>query len=81
MARPPSQFPSAWGGSGREVTDYAVLARLAHVSRPHISQIMSPTLLAADIHEAILFLPRHAIRTWPAPPQLVRGPQRLSESP
>jgi len=41
-----------------EVLDYAELARLAHVSRPRITQIMNMTLLAPDIQEAILFLPR-----------------------
>jgi hypothetical protein len=40
-----------------EVADYAELARLAHVSRPRITQIMNLTLLAPDIQEAILFLP------------------------
>jgi len=40
-----------------EVADYAELARLAHVSRARISQIMNLTLLAPDIQEAILFLP------------------------
>jgi hypothetical protein len=40
-----------------EVADYADLARLARVSRARISQIMSLTLLAPDIQEAILFLP------------------------
>jgi len=40
-----------------EVTDYAELARLAHVSRPRITQIMNLTLLAPDIQEAIPFLP------------------------
>ena len=39
-----------------QVADYAELARLAHVSRPRITQIMSLTLLAPDIQEAILFL-------------------------
>jgi hypothetical protein len=41
-----------------EVADYAELARLAHVSRTRISQIMNLTLLAPDIQETILFLPR-----------------------
>jgi hypothetical protein len=41
-----------------EVADYAELARLAHVSRARITQIMNLTLLAPDIQEAILFLPR-----------------------
>jgi len=41
-----------------QVADYADLARLAHVSRARITQIMNLTLLAPDIQEAILFLPR-----------------------
>ena len=41
-----------------EAADYAELARLAHVSRARITQIMNLTLLAPDIQEAILFLPR-----------------------
>jgi len=40
-----------------EVADCADLARLAHVSRARITQIMSLLLLAPDIQEAILFLP------------------------
>ena len=40
------------------VTDYAALARLAHVSRARITQIMNLLMLAPDIQEAILFLPR-----------------------
>ncbi|MDZ4657833.1 MAG: hypothetical protein SH868_09690 [Bythopirellula sp.] len=40
------------------VTDYAELARLAHVSRARITQIMNLLMLAPDIQEAILFLPR-----------------------
>ncbi len=40
-----------------EVADYAELARLAHVSRPRMTQIMNLLLLAPDIQEAILFLP------------------------
>lgn len=39
-----------------EVADYADLARLAHVSRARITQIMN-LLLAPDIQEQILFLP------------------------
>ena len=39
-----------------EVPDYAELARLTHVFRPPITQIMNLTLLAADSQEAILFL-------------------------
>jgi hypothetical protein len=40
------------------VKDYAELARLGRVSRARISQIANLTLLAPDIQEIILFLPR-----------------------
>jgi hypothetical protein len=40
------------------VTDYAELARLSHVTRARITQIMNLLMLAPDIQEAILFLPR-----------------------
>ena len=39
------------------VADYATLARLGHVSRARVSQIMNLLLLAPDIQEALLFLP------------------------
>ena len=39
------------------VNDYAELARLGYVSRARLSQILSLTLLAPDIQEALLFLP------------------------
>jgi hypothetical protein len=41
-----------------EVTDYAELARLGHVSRARLSQIASLLGLAPDLQEEILFLPR-----------------------
>lgn len=41
-----------------EVADYAELARLAHVTRARITQIMNLRMLAPDIQEAVLFLPR-----------------------
>jgi len=41
-----------------EVQDYADLARLGHVTRARITQIMNLLLLAPDIQEEILFLPR-----------------------
>jgi len=41
-----------------EVTGYAELAALGHVSRARLSQIMSLLSLAPDIQEEILFLPR-----------------------
>jgi len=40
------------------VRDYAELARLGHVSRARLTQIMDLTLLAPEIQEAILTLPR-----------------------
>jgi hypothetical protein len=39
------------------VTDYAELARLGHVTRARLTQIMNLTVLAPDIQEALLFLP------------------------
>jgi hypothetical protein len=41
-----------------KVKDYAELARLGHVSRARITQIMNLLLLAPDIQEEILFLPK-----------------------
>jgi hypothetical protein len=40
------------------VRDYAELARLGHVTRARVTQIMNLLLLAPDIQESILFLPR-----------------------
>jgi hypothetical protein len=40
------------------VADYAELARLGHVTRARISQVMTLLNLAPDIQEALLFLPR-----------------------
>jgi len=40
-----------------EVEDYAELARLAHVTRARMTQIMNLLLLAPDIQEELLFLP------------------------
>ena len=37
--------------------DYAALARLGHVSRARVSQIMSLLYLAPDLQEQLLFLP------------------------
>lgn len=47
--------------AGGAAADYAELARLGHVTRARLSQIMNLRLLAPDIQEAILFLP--AIRS------------------
>jgi hypothetical protein len=40
------------------VGDYAELARLGHVTRARVSQIMSLLHLAPEIQEALLFLPK-----------------------
>jgi hypothetical protein len=40
------------------VRDYAELARLGHVTRARITQIMNLLQLAPDIQELLLFLPR-----------------------
>jgi len=41
-----------------EIEDQADLARLGSVSRARVTQIMNLLLLAPDIQEALLFLPR-----------------------
>jgi hypothetical protein len=40
------------------VADYADLARLGHVTRARLTQIMNLLNLAPDIQEEILFLPK-----------------------
>jgi hypothetical protein len=40
------------------VKDYAALARLGHVTRARMCQVMSLLHLAPDLQEAVLFLPR-----------------------
>jgi hypothetical protein len=41
-----------------EVCDVTELARLGRVTQPRMSQILNLTMLAPDIQEALLFLPR-----------------------
>jgi hypothetical protein len=41
-----------------EIASYAELARLGHVTRARVCQIMNLVCLAPDIQEALLFLPR-----------------------
>lgn len=41
-----------------QVSDYAELARLGHVTRARVSQVMSLMYLAPAIQEGLLFLPR-----------------------
>jgi len=40
------------------VADYTALARLGHVSRARVTQIMNLLCLAPDLQERLLFLPR-----------------------
>jgi hypothetical protein len=56
-----------------EVRDYADLARLGHVTRARVTQIMNLLNLAPDIQEALLFLPptevgRDQIKEWQVRP-------------
>jgi hypothetical protein len=58
-----------WG----EVKDYADLARLGHVTRARVTQVMNLLMLAPDIQEALLFLPpveegRDPIKEWQVRP-------------
>lgn len=55
-----------------EVADYAELARLAHVTRARMTQIMSLLHLAPDIQEALLDLPRSAGGRDPVREKMVR---------
>ncbi len=55
------------------VRNYADLARLGHVTRARLTQIMNLLNLAPDIQEAILFLPptvagRDAVKEWQVRP-------------
>jgi len=72
-----------------DVADYADLARLGHVTRARMTQIINLLNLAPDIQEEILFLPRTtagrdpigerdlrpitAVVAWPAQRRLWRG--------
>ena len=56
-----------------EVKDYADLARLGHVTRARVTQLMNLLMLAPDLQEALLFLPpvqrgRDTIREWQVRP-------------
>ena len=55
-----------------EVADYSELARLAHVTRARITQIMNLLHLAPDIQEEILHLPRSRDSRHPIRERMVR---------
>ena len=61
-----------------EVRDYAELARLGHVTRARVTQIMNLLNLAPNIQEAILFLPpvtsgRGELKEWQVRPIAARS--------
>ena len=41
-----------------EIRDYSELARVSHVSRARVTQLMNLNFLAPDVAEEVLFLPR-----------------------
>ena len=43
-----------------DIKNYAELARLGHITRARVTQIMNLLHLAPDIQEQVLFLPRHS---------------------
>jgi hypothetical protein len=49
------------------VSSYAEVARLGHVSRARVCQILSLVQLAPDVQEQVLFLPRPAHGRAPLP--------------
>ena len=56
-----------------DVADYADLARLGHVTRARVTQVMNLLCLAPDVQEELLFLPptlsgRDAIKEWQVRP-------------
>jgi len=55
-----------------EVSDATELAVLSHISQPRMSQILSLTLLAPDIQEQLLFLPRAAAGRCPIHEKMLR---------
>ena len=58
------------------VKDYAALARLGHVSRARVSQVMALLSLAPDLQEAVLFLPRTVRGRDPDPPVAAAADRR-----
>lgn len=60
------------------VTNYADLARLGHVTRARVTQIMNLLNLASDIQEQLLFLPRVESGRDPV---VLRNLQRIALTP
>ena len=61
------------------VRDYADLARLGLVSKPRVTQIMNLLLLAPDIQEELLFMPRIASGKDPITERHVRPITKMLE--
>ena len=61
------------------VRDYADLARLGLVSKPRVTQIMNLLLLAPDIQEELLFLPRNTNSKDPITERHVRAITKVSK--
>ena len=55
-----------------EISNVMELARLGHITQPRVSQILNLTLLAPDIQEALLFLPRVTAGKAPIHEKLLR---------
>jgi hypothetical protein len=56
-----------------EVKDLADIARLGHVTRARVTQVMNLLMLAPDLQEALLFLPeveagRDPVKEWQVRP-------------
>ena len=60
------------------VKDYAEIARLGHVTRARVTQIMNLLMLASDIQEEILFLPAFSQGREPLH---IRQLQRIASEP
>lgn len=56
-----------------ELADYADIARLSHVTRARVTQIMTLLSLAPDIQERLLFLPRTRTGRDPIKEKMVRA--------
>ncbi len=56
-----------------EIGDITELARLGHISQPRASQILGMTMLAPDIQEVLLFLPRTTRGRCPVHEKMLRA--------
>ncbi len=55
-----------------EVSDVVELARLGHITQPPVTKILNLSLLAPDIQESLLFLPRVTAGKAPMHEKLLR---------